>query len=720
VAGDVGKVRLIYGGLATSARLRYPRDVSIDASGNIYIADTANHRIRMVTKSTGIITNVAGDGSYGDKGDGGLATSAKLNNPTGVVNDVSGNIYIADTFNNRIRMVTKSTGIITTVAGDGSFGFDGEGDGGLATSATLNDPRSVAIDASGNIYIADTRNDRIRMVTKSTGIITTVAGDGSYGFSGDGGLATSAKLNDPHDVFVDASGNIYIADTANHRIRMVTKSTGIITTVAGNGTAGLSGDGGLATSATLNDPDGIAIDASGNIYIADTDNHRIRMVTKSTGVITTVSGNGTAGLSGDGGLATSATLRYPNGIAVDASGNIYIAENNNNRIRMVTKSTGIITTEVGNRTVGFSGDGGLATSSSLNYPNGNALDASGNIYIADSTNHRIRMVTKSTGIITTEVGNGTVGFSGDGGLATSATLRFPQDVAIDASGNIYIADTYNHRIRMVTKSTGIITTEVGNGTARNGIRDGGLATSARLRYPRAVAIDASGNIYIADDYNNRIRMVTKSTGIITTVAGDGSYGYSTEGDGGLATSARLYHPRDVAIDASGNIYIADTYNHRIRMVTKSTGIITTVAGDGSSQYGDYSGDGGLATSAKLKYPDGIAVDATGNIYIADTDNHRIRMVTKSTGIITTVSGNGTVGFSGDGGQARFSLLNSPRGIAIDASGNIYFSDSRNNLLRVLLIAEVTTVSSTNSPSVAPTASSSNAMFVASASPGECL
>jgi trimeric autotransporter adhesin len=717
VAGDVRKVRHMYGGLATSARLRYPSGVAIDASGNIYIADTSTNRILMVTKSTGIITNVAGDGSIGYKGDGGLATSARLRYPTGVAIDASGNIYIADSNNNCIRMVTKSTGIITNVAGDGSYGYSGEGDGGLATSAALYIPTGVFVDASGNIYIADTYNNCIRMVTKSTGIITTVAGDGSHGYSGegDGVLATSARLNFPQGVAIDASGNIYIADTRNHRIRMVTKSTGIITTVAGNGTVGFSGDGGLATSATLYIPTGVFVDASGNIYIADTNNNRIRMVTKSTGIITTVSGNRTVGFSGDGGLATSARLHNPRGVAIDASGNIYIADTTNRRIRMVTESAGIITTVAGYGTVGFSGDGGLATSATLYYPDGIAIDASGNIYIADSTNHRIRMVTKSTGLITTVAGNGTIGFSGDGGLATSARLHNPRGVAIDASGNIYIADTYNNRIRMVTKSTGIITTEVGNGT------------SATLYNPSGIAIDTSGNIYIADTYNDRIRMVTNSTGIITTVAGDGF-----SGDGGLATSARLHNPRAVAIDASGNIYIADTDNHRIRMVTESAGIITTVAGNGSSQYGDYSGDGGLATSATLSYPNGIAIDASGNIYIADTNNNRIRMVTKSTGIITTVAGNGTVGFSGDGGQARFSLLNSPRGIAIDASGNIYFSDSRNDLLRVLLIAEVTTVSSTNSPSVAPTvsstnspsvaptASSSNAMFVASASPGECL
>jgi trimeric autotransporter adhesin len=290
----------------------------------------------MVTKSTGIISTVAGTGSSGSSGDGGQATSAALNYPRGITADTSGNIYIADTYNNRIRMVTKSTGIISTVAGTGSYSYSG--DGGQATSATLYNPRTVATDETGNIYIADSANSRIRMVTKSTGIISTVAGTGSSGYSGDGGQATSAVLNYPYGVAVDASGNIYIADTYNHRIRMVTKSTGIISTVAGTGSSGYSGDGGQATSAALYYPCGVAVGASGNIYIADTDSYRIRMVTKSTGIISTVAGTGSYGSSGDGGQATSAALYNARGVTIDASGTIYVADAGNNRIRMFSLS----------------------------------------------------------------------------------------------------------------------------------------------------------------------------------------------------------------------------------------------------------------------------------------------------------------------------------------------------------------------------------------------
>jgi sugar lactone lactonase YvrE len=336
------------------------------------------------------ITTVAGDGTEKYKGDGVPAISTSLFDPLGVAADTSGNIYIADTQNFRIRMVTKSTGTITTVAGDGTRRY--KGDGGLATSTGLGFPTGVAVDASGNIYIADEGTDRILMVTKSTGIITTVAGDGTFSYSGDGGLATSARLRSPHGVAVDALGNIYIADTLNYRVRMVTKSTGIITTVAGDGAREYKGDGGLATSAGLYDPNSVAVDASGNVYIADTENNRVRMVTKSTGIITTVAGDGAREYKGDGGLATSAGLYNPHGVAVDASGNIYIADTENNRVRMVTKSTGIITTVAGEGTREYKGDGGPAKSSGLDNPWGVAVDASGNIYIADSMNNRIRLI----------------------------------------------------------------------------------------------------------------------------------------------------------------------------------------------------------------------------------------------------------------------------------------------------------------------------------------
>jgi len=334
-------------------------------------------------------------------------------------------------------------GIITTVAGNGVNGFSG--DGGPATSAEFNLPEGVAVDASGNLFIADFGNNRIREVSAS-GIITTVAGNGSQGFSGDGGLATSASLNQPTDVAVDASGNLFIADDYNNRIRKVSAS-GIVTTVAGNGAQGFSGDGGPATSAELYYPNGVAVDASGNLFIAEGGNDRIRKVSAS-GIITTVAGNGTYGFSGDGGPATSASLYVPIDVAVDASENLFIADFDNLRIRKVSAS-GIITTVVGNGTQGFSGDGGPATSAELYHPTGAVVDVSGNLFIADTYNNRIRKVSAS-GIITTVAGDGIQGFSGDGGPATSAELNQPGRLAVDVSGNLFIPD--GNRIREVSAS----------------------------------------------------------------------------------------------------------------------------------------------------------------------------------------------------------------------------------------------------------------------------
>ena len=683
------------GGAATAAELHQPDGLAVDNAGNIYIADHGNNRIRKVTAATGIISTVAGNGTAGYSGDGGAATSAELSGPGGLVVDAAGNIYIGDFGNNRIRKVNASTGIISTLAGNGTQGYSG--DGGAATSAELNGPCGLALDSAANVYVADYGNNRVRKVTVSTGIISTVAGNGTAGYAGDGGAATSAELNQLVGVAIDTSGNIYVADYGNNRIRKVTVSTGVISTVAGNGTAGYSGDGGAATSGELNGPGDVAADAAGSIYVADIGNNRIRKVTASTGILSTVAGNGTAGFAGDGGTATSGELNQPDGVKLDSLGHMYISDLGNNRVRAVSPAgivipgTGLINTIAGNGTAGYSGDGGAATLADLYSPNGVVVDSAGNVYIVDASNNRVRKVNASSGIITTVAGNGTAGYSGDGGPGTNAQLNDPTGVAIDTSGNIYIAEYNNCRIRKVAATTGIITTVAGNGTAGYS-GDGGQATSASLAYPQGVAVDASGNIYIADSSNNRIRKVTISTGIITTVAGNGTAGYS--GDGAAATSAKLNEPFGPVIDASGNIYIPDLFNYRVRKVTVSTGIITTVAGNGTE---GYTGDGGAATSAELNFPWSVAFDSAGNFYISDSNNARIRKVTISTGIITTVAGNGVRGYSGDGGVATSAELYNPYGVAVDSAANIYIADDGNSRIRVVGTSTTVTVASSVNP-----------------------
>ena len=333
--------------------------------------------------------------------------------------------------------------IITTIAGNGVAGYSG--DGGAATAAKLDYPSGVAVDNSGNVYIADLEYAVIRKVNTS-GIISTIAGSGTAGYSGDGGPATAAELNEPTDVAVDDSGNIYIADFNNNVIRKVNIS-GVISTIAGNGIGGYSGDGGAAIAAEFLLPVSVAVDHSGNVYVADEDNNVIRKV-NALGIISTVAGNHVQGYSGDGGAATAAELSWPSGVAVDDNGNVYIADGGNGRIRKVNIS-GIISTIAGNGTGGFSGDGGAATAAELNGPCGVAVDRRGNVYIEDGLNERIRKVNDS-GIISTIAGNGTAGYSGDDGVAMAAELNVPADVAVDDSGNVYIVDQFNNRVRMVS------------------------------------------------------------------------------------------------------------------------------------------------------------------------------------------------------------------------------------------------------------------------------
>jgi sugar lactone lactonase YvrE len=692
----------------TSASLQSPSSIAVDGAGNLFFAEL-DHVVLRLDAATGALTLVAGNGTAGFSGDNGPAVGAQLAYPQGVAVDAAGNVYIADSGNSRIRKV--SNGVITTVAGGGSA----LGDNGPAASAQLTDPQGVAVDSAGNLYIADTGNNLIRRV--SNGVIVTVAGiSGTANYSGDNGPATSAGLNGPSGVAADAAGNLYIADTSNNRIRKI--SNGVIVTVGGDGTAGFSGDNSSATSAKLNNPSGVAVDAAGNLYIADTSNNRIRKV--SNGVIVTVAGNGTAGLSGDDGPATSAELnlffsgcflggRYPlapteapssvqafgcqlsagGGVAVNSAGSLYIADTANGRIRKV--SNGVITTVAGN-----GDDNGPATTAQLSHPWGVAVDAAGSLYIADYGNNRIRKV--SNGMMTTVAGNGTAGYSGDNGPATSAGLNKPSGVAVDSAGNLYIADLGNYRIRKV--SNGVISTVAGNGTYGYSA-DYGPAASAQLADPSGIAVDSAGNLYIAEMFHNRVRKV--ANGLITTVAGGGPMGYCGAGlssgdlfggDNGPATSARLNCPSGIAVDAAGNLYIADVYNSSIRKV--SNGVITTVAGGGTE---GYSGDNGPALGAQLRYPFGVAVDAAGNVYIADSGNSRIREV--SNGVITTVAGNGTGGFSGDNGPATSAELAEPEGVAVDSAGNVYIPDYANNRIRVLIPSAQLSTLAITTPSTLP-------------------
>jgi trimeric autotransporter adhesin len=731
---------------ALKTSIGYPGMVARDTAGNTYIADSYASDILKID-TAGNATVVAGNGTVGYSGDGGAATSAALSNPEGLFLDSADNIFIADTGNSLIRVVnTGSTqitiagtvippGDIQTVAGtyymgNGQDGCVYSGDGGPAASAQLCDPYGVFVDGAGNIFIADTFNEAIREVAATSGTINTVAGNGNFCADpttpcGDGGAAIAAQLDLPEGVFVDTAGNIFIADTDTNRIRVVNPGTAQITiagvlippgdiqTVAG---AYYDSQGGSAciysnvpqpaTSANLCVPANIFVDSSENIFIADTGNQTIREVAVA-GTIQTLAGNGTAGYSGDGAAATSAELNYPNSMVVDGVGNIFIADSDNFVIREV--ASGNIQTVIGNGFASYSGDGGAATDAQLNYPGGVVVDGSGNVLISDSASSVIREVAAASGDIQTLAGTGAecadptaTPACGDGGLASSAQFNNPYAVALDSSGNVYIADTLDNRIRVINTGAAAITiatitigpseiaTVAGNGTAGYS-GDNELATSTELFNPLGVFVDSAGNIFIADTENNRIREVAVSTGIITTVAGTGAQcnpPNATCGDGGVATAANLAFPAGVFVDLSENIYIADSGDNRIREVTASTGNISTVAGTGIP---GYAGDGAAAISALLDAPDGVFVDTSGNIFIADTQNSVIRQVVAATGFIATIAGNNTPGFSGDGGVATTAELNTPVALFGNAAGKLFVADTDNSRIRELDVSIFVTV-----------------------------
>ncbi len=649
----------------TAAPLGQIRGVAVDSAGNVYASDVGDNGVVKIS-TDGIVTLFAGNGFYDYAGDGGPARGASLYNPQGLAVDTGGNLFLADRDNQVVRKISPG-GTITTVAGNGSFGSSG--DGGPATAARLASPVAVALDGAGNLYIAELDGHRIRKVSLN-GTITTVAGsgpigDGQGGFTGDNGPATSARLNSPSGVAVDTAGNIYIADSANHRIRKVS-TAGTITTAAGGGSSSL-GDNGPATSASLSFPRDVAVNTAGNLFIVDNYNQRIRKVTPG-GTITTVAGSGATGFgagsfSGDGGPATSARLNSPTGIAVDSAGNLYIADNDNYRVRKVT-AAGTMSTLAGNGLFKFAGDGGPATSASLYGPSSAVVDPSGNLYITDTNNNRIRKVDAS-GILNTIAGNGIPGFSGDGGPATGASLNAPRGLALDSGGNLYVPD--NLRIRRVTRA-GVIDTVAGNGSYGSA-GDGGPATGASFSDPRGLVVDSAGNVYVGDAGANRVRKFAPG-GTITAIAGSGAPGFS--GDGGPAASAQLNAPQGLALDAAGNLLIADTANHRIRKITPG-GTINTVAGNGGAAS---TGDGGPAVNASLYGPFAVAVGSAGNLYIAEYDGSRVRKV-NTAGTIATIAGTGAIFL----GERELYLAT---GVAVDGSGAVYFADQGFDRIRKIV------------------------------------
>jgi len=659
--------------VVTSAGLFGPYSIAKDAAGNLYIATSSDNRIREVNAITKVITTIAGTGIAGHLGDGGLATAAQLSfsgsSLPGIAIDASGNIYIGDYGNDRVRKINATTHIITTIAGTGVDGYSG--DGGVAVAASLSGPSGIALDATGNVYFADNNNSVIRKITVATGKISTVAGnyDNGGSYSGDNGAATDAGLNYPERIAFDVTGNLYIADQQNFRIRKVDATTQIITTVAGNGSKGQTGDGAAATSATLGYIIGITVDTAGNIYLGDPTYSRVRMVAAATQKISTVAGNGTPGYTGDGSAATAAQLKTPTDVLLDNSGNLYIDDNGNNVIRLITTATGKISTFGGDGTNGFTGVQQALQAQLV--PQALTYNANGDLLIADGYYYDIRDINTAgtasiyAGTPNPDPASASKGYGGNGSNATFPAVLFnaPLGIVADASNNVYIADVFNNVVRVINYNSKVISNYAGNATAGYS-GDASSAVSAELNAPYGIALDASGNLYIADALNNRIRKVNASTKIITTIAGTGTKGAT--GDGSAATSAELNFPNGVAADASGNVFILDRGNTSVRKITASTGKISTILNTGHVF-------------------SGIAVDAAGDIYVSDSTSNTIVRIDKTRYTYQVVAGNGTAGYSGDNGAAKSAQLNTPKGLYIDKNNYIYVADLGNNVIRKIIM-----------------------------------
>ncbi len=791
------------GGAASAATFNNPSAMQFDAQGNLYIADLADQKIRKIAATNGVvsssstITTVAGTGAVGNTGAGGLASAATLYYPHGLALDTEGNLWIANqglgqsctigyvpVANQTITIGTTSTALTAghyyVVAGVvGSCGYNTNS--GQGTSVDLNSPTNIALDGAGNLYIGDYGNGRVRKLVTSSGALTTIAGTGyqacpvtgpTTGVApaapptcGDGGQGTVAALYGPTGVYVDASNNIIIGDAFGARVREVSGSTGIITTIAGtsqqctnqnqsstfsDGTGNVlnfpnCGDGTAATKALVSFPILISVNPAGNILYVDQYDNKIREIIErnvfpatnvgstsasqninlaTTGtantIITSISvqsdpaGNpeftvgtvtgcvvgGTTGNAPGSDCTIPVTFnpaytgtRSAPLVVVTNGGTFQFGLTGTGVAPLAVLSPGILSTVAGTGTAGTTGNGGQATAATFNTPRDLTFDNSGNYYIGDLVSNEVRKVT-AAGAISVFAGGGTTNYvTNPGGAATAAALSFPTQGVFDAVGNMYIADFNHHVVARVDAVTNAITVYAGNGTAGY-MGDGGLATAAELSGPASLAIDpTTGNLYIADagtgatGGGQTVRMVNASSGIISTVAGNGSACASstaTCGDGGQGTAAQLNQPNGLTVDANGNLYISDTLDNRIRMINKASGIITTVAGTGTAAY---SGDGAAATSAALNTPFQIQLDAAGDLYIADKGNNAIRFVSAATGNISTIAGNGTVCTTvpspacGDGGPANVSAFSGPNGVALDVNGNIYVAEAGTNRVR---------------------------------------
>ncbi len=705
----------------TESNLYLPQDVTVGPDGYVYVVDWNNHRIRRI--KDGVFETIAGTGELGDGKDG-VAIYTQFNHPTNVTFDHEGRMIIAAWHNSLVKRLDFSTGLVTNLAGTGARAFGG--DGGPGNDAKLDLPSSVVVDSNSNIIISDQANYRLRILEPNN-IINTFAGIGTPGGAGDEGPAILAQLNGPKGqsaapasrIDIDARNRIYIADTGNNRIRMIDE-VGTIHTIAGSGVQGYSGDGGPALDAQFNTPSDIAVAPNGTLYIADTMNNVVRAISPG-GIVSTFAGNGSRGFSGDGGPAKEAELDRPYGIGLAPNGAVYVADTHNQRVRLVTGVSqappptprptpppeiipctdvvGSICTFVGNGIEGYNGEGKNRLETVLYWPFDISFLSNGRRVFLDWNNHKVREILPDE-TIQTIVGSDFVGdgppdlsdLTPEGAPPLTVDLNHPTDLLEFPNHDIIIMAWHNHKIRVIDHDTGRVRILLGAGAAFAG--DGGPAKDARVNQPPHGTWDGNGNFFFIDQRNERIRVIhdfatLREDGIIDTIAGTGTAGFNGDG-AALATQLNLPaggNPEPsggLSFGPDGALYFSDTNNNRVRKIVFAgapdfkDGQIVTVAGTGDRDYG---GDGGQAAEAQISYPQDLEFGPDGNLYFADTNNNRVRMVDLSTGVITTVVGTGEKGYAGDGGQAVDAELDRPFGVAFDDVGDLYVSDTFNSRIR---------------------------------------
>ena len=659
---------------ATDTNISLVDGVAVDQKGNIYFSRRDHNTIHKIDPQ-GRLTLLAGTGAAGYSGDNGPAVNATLRIPAGLAADAKGNVYIADRENHVVRKI-GAKGIITTIAGTGTAGFSG--DGGPAAKAQLNLPSGIALDGKGSIFIADRSNNRIRKID-AKGIITTYAGKGETGYAGDNGPAVKARLDHPFGIDIDGKGNLFIADRGNNRIRKVNKE-GIITTIGGDGGFFFMGDNGPAYRASIAGPTGVAVDKDGNVYVADRNNNRIRVI-DSQGMIRTIAGTGQQDYNGDSELARDTNLHLPFGVAVEPDGKLLVLDRSHYRIRRVDPKRGKVETVAGNGKKQFAGDGGPATGAVLNFPHGMVVDKDGNLIFSDKGHYRIRTISPD-GVIRTIAGNSTRGNLGNGGPAMAASLYHVTFMDLNNKGELFMVSPSGF-VSIIRKidTKGIITEFLESANpkyveAMQASKFKGRASTGALAFITNfsdIAFDSKDNLFISDRLNHQIRKID-TAGNITNFAGTGDSDYF--GDGGPASKAAFRDPSALAFDKEDNLYVGDTANNVIRKID-AKGIVTTVAGNGNHKD---TGDGGPALEAGIRSMDALKVSPAGELHIVGSNTHMIRKITKD-GRIVTVAGKGYQGYAGDGGPASKAMLKNPSDMAFDRNGNIFISDMGNNRIR---------------------------------------